>query len=85
MGHTEINAWGNHVRHQLFSGYAVIVEPRISILLDIENVSTLWSNRYGITIAIANEFGFHFFSLLVQIATGSHSSYFVVYNILIFY
>ena len=32
MGHTEINAWGNHVRHPFFGGGAVIIEPRISIL-----------------------------------------------------
>ena len=29
VGHTEIHAWGDHVRRQFFRDVAVVVEPRI--------------------------------------------------------
>ena len=38
MGHTEINAWGNHVRLQLFGGGAVVDEPRILMPLGMGSV-----------------------------------------------
>ena len=39
MGHTEINAWGNHVRLQLFGGGAVVDEPRILMPLGMGSVN----------------------------------------------